>query len=183
MSYVGPKWFYQILGRYLISTFSTVCNFRQRGTSYQAMYILLGLDSSTLNIPYWDFKYKHNLQGRQKCEYKHNLLGLRKCEYKHNLLGLPKVSKKHSLVGIMHTPRQKNTFPKFRVCKRQKISSTSTIVGLFHVGYQNDQHITRNIFHPTFKKVPARNPTKDICSYTVPLVGPKVPLRHCETTY
>ena len=93
MSYVGPKWFYQILGRYLISTFSTVCNFRQRGTSYQAMYILLGLDSSTLNIPYWDFKYKHNLQGLQKCEYKHNLLGLRKCEYKHNLLGLPKVSK------------------------------------------------------------------------------------------
>ena len=53
--------------------------------------ILLGLDSSTLNIPYWDFKYKHNLQGLQKCEYKHNLLGLRKCEYKHNLLGLPKV--------------------------------------------------------------------------------------------
>ena len=145
--------------------------------------ILLGLDSSTLNIPYWDFKYKHNLQGLQKCEYKHNLLGLRKCEYKHNLLGLPKVSKKHSLVGIMHTPRQKNTFPKFRVCKRQKISSTSTIVGLFHVGYQNDQHITRNIFHPTFKNVPTRNPTKDICSYTVPLVGPEVPLRHCETTY
>ena len=83
----------------------------------------------------------------------------------------------------MHTPRQKNTFPKFRVCKRQKISSTSTIVGLFHVGYQNDQHITRNIFHPTFKKVPARNPTKDICSYTVLLVGPEVPLRHCQTTY
>ena len=55
--------------------------------------IQLGLDSSTLNIPYWDFKYKHNLQGLQKCEYKHNLLGLRKCEYKHNLLGLPKVSK------------------------------------------------------------------------------------------
>ena len=133
--------------------------------------ILLGLDSSTLNIPYWDFKYKHNLQGLQKCEYKHNLLGL------------PKVSKKHSLVGIMHTPRQKNTFPKFRVCKRQKMSSTSTIVGLFHVGYQNDQHITRNIFHPTFKKVPARNPTKDICSYTVLLVGPEVPLRHCQTTY
>ena len=42
------------------------------------MYILLGLDSSILNIPYWDFKYKHNLQGRQKCEYKHNLLGLPK---------------------------------------------------------------------------------------------------------
>ena len=65
-----------------------VCFYRSSVTK-----ILLGLDSSTLNIPYWDFKYKHNLQGLQKCEYKHNLLGLRKCEYKHNLLGLPKVSK------------------------------------------------------------------------------------------
>ena len=83
----------------------------------------------------------------------------------------------------MHTHWQKNTFSKFRVCKWQKISSTSTKVGLFHVGYQNDQHITRNIFHPTFKKVPTRIPTKDICSYTVLLVGPEVPLRHCQTTY
>ena len=91
--------------------------------------------------------------------------------------------KKHSLVGMMHTPRQKNTFSKSRVCKRQKISSTSTKVGLFQEGYQNDRHITRNIFHPTFKKVPSRNPTKDLCSYTVLLVGPEVPLRRCKTTY
>ena len=160
------------------------------------MYILLGLDRSILNIPYWDFKYKHNLQGLQKCEYKHNLLGLWKCEYKITYWDFGNVNtnitywdrdfrrfQKTLLGGIMHTPRQKNTFPKLRVCKRQKISSTSTKVGLFHVGCQNDQHITRNIFHPTFKKVPTRNPSMDICSHTVPLVGPKVPLRHCQTTY
>ena len=58
--------------------------------------ILLGLDSSILNIPYWDFKYKHNLQGLRKCEYKQYLLGLRRCEYKHYLLGHPKFSKKNT---------------------------------------------------------------------------------------
>ena len=78
---------------------------------------------------------------------------------------------------------RKILFQSLECAKDKKISSTSTKVGLFHVGYQNDQHITRNIFHPTFKKVPARNPTKDICSYTVLLVGPEVPLRHCQTTY
>ena len=145
--------------------------------------ILLGLDSSILNIPYWDFKYKHNLQGLQKCEYKHNLLGLRKCEYKHNLLGLPKVSKNTPWWEWCTHLDRKILFQSLECAKDKKISSTSTKVGLFHVGYQNDQHITRNIFHPTFKKVPTRNPTKDICSYTVLLVGPEVPLRHCQTTY
>ena len=30
--------------------------------------ILLGLDNSILNIPYWDFKYEHNLQGLRKVD-------------------------------------------------------------------------------------------------------------------
>ena len=30
--------------------------------------ILLGLDNSILNIPYWDFKYEHNLQGLWKVD-------------------------------------------------------------------------------------------------------------------
>ena len=74
-------------------------------------------------------------------------------EYKHNLLELRKVSKNTS--WCTHIDR-KILFQSLECAKDKKYHlPVSTKVGIFHVGYQNDQHLTRNIFHPTFKKGPS----------------------------
>ena len=83
-------------------------------------------------------------------------MGSSNSEYKYNLLGLRKVSKNTPWWELCTHIDRKILFQSLECAKDKKYHLPVSIkVGFFHAGYQNDQHLPRNIFHPTFKKGPS----------------------------